>query len=78
MKRTGMQNRRQELLETAYENLKKLNQNQAKLIQKKDKEIKTLVKENTSLSYKLRVVKNKYDRILKEALKLEGEENEQN
>lgn len=71
-------NKRYENLQIAYDSLVNSNKTQAKIIKEKDIEIKKLTKENTSIKYKLRVIENKYNRILKEALKLEEEENEKN
>lgn len=71
-------NKRYENLQIAYDSLVNSNKTQAKIIKEKDIEIKKLTKENTSIKYKLRVIENKYNRILKEALKLEEEDNEKN
>ena len=61
--RTGVQNRNQDEFKKAFENLKKLNKNQAELIKKKNAEIRNLARENFSLNYKLKVIQNKYDKL---------------
>lgn len=71
-------NKRYENLQIAYDSLVNSNKTQAKIIKEKDIEIKKLTKENTSIKYKLRVIENKYNKILREALKLEEEDNEKN
>lgn len=71
-------NKRYENLQIAYDSLVNSNKTQAKIIKEKDIEIKKLVKENTSIKYRLRVIENKYNKILREALKLEEEDNEKN
>lgn len=71
-------NKRYENLQIAYDSLVNSNKTQAKIIKEKDIEIKKLTKENTSIKYKLRVIENKYNKILREALKLEEEDNEEN
>ena len=72
MERTGMQARNQELYKKALSNLKILNQRQADIIKTKDKEIKKLTKENTSLAYELRVITNKYTKLVEEYRKKQG------
>ena len=69
-------NKRYENLQIAYDSLVNSNKTQAKIIKEKDIEIKKLTKENTSIKYRLRVIENKYNKILREALKLEEEDNE--
>lgn len=71
-------NKRYENLQIAYDSLVNSNKTQAKIIKEKDIEIKKLTKENTSIKYRLRVIENKYNKILREALKLEEEDNEKN
>ena len=71
-------NKRYEKLQIAYDSLVNSNKTQAKIIKEKDIEIKKLVKENTSIKYRLRVIENKYNKILREALKIEEEDNEKN
>lgn len=72
MERTGMQARNQELYKKAISNLKILNQRQADIIKNKDKEIKKLTKENMSLAYELRVITNKYTKLVEEYRKKQG------
>ena len=55
-----MQSRDKELLKKAMESLKKSNKKQAELIKEKEKQIKELNKKIISISYELRVLKNKY------------------
>lgn len=73
MNRTTMHSRREDTFQIAYENLKHSNQILANKVKELQKEIKELEKENTSLAYRLRVVTNKYNKILNEALKVKEE-----
>lgn len=66
MERTGVQARTPEYLKKTINNLREYNQTQAKIIREKNKQIKDLTAENTTLSYQLRVITNKYNMILKD------------
>lgn len=58
-----MQKRTPEYLKKAIESLREGNQRQAKIIKEKNKKIKELIEENLSISYELRVLKNKYQEL---------------
>ena len=73
MERTGMQVRNQELLKKTISNLKEANQRQANIIKTKDKEMKKLNKEISSLAYQLRITTNNYTKLIEECKKKQGE-----
>ena len=65
MERTGMQVRSKEELSNAIKNLREYNQLQAKIIREKNEKIFNLTKENNSLNRKLKIITNKYEKLIK-------------
>lgn len=63
MGRIGKKKTTPEYLEKTIEKLKESNKVQAKIIKNKDATIKQLTGEVVSLSYQLRVLNNKYEKI---------------
>lgn len=65
MGRTGMQQRSPEELSNAIKNLREYNQLQAKIIREKNEKIFNLTKEKNSLARKLKIITNKYEKLIK-------------
>ena len=67
MERTGMQVRSKEELAKAIKNLREYNQLQAKIIREKNEKIFNLTKEKISLTRKLKIITNKYKKLIEES-----------
>ena len=67
MERTGMQKRSPEELSNAIKNLREYNQLQAKIIREKNEKIFNLTKEKISLTRKLKIITNKYKKLIEES-----------